>query len=348
MKRLLALPLLLLGLSACVFEPQRPYYNVTDVQMLFPDSSERWLYFYGDSMLVVGEQRSLSLEPKPEGQNNIWEVKEALWVNKEPVLREVSPRWNRTVARTVSTIPSGNLVVQADQEIKSAWYYDGSRWYQLSASVGVNRQIVAQPEARTPDLDGLTSAEEQVVLREVLARRGNRPVVLYEITPPLPRLRLEPGPFLYRQAGLVVQYGVPQEIVVNPEPARVEVLGQGSQSNYSDTSPLAYLATTPISYSRFRNLLPDAPNFAFNDASLAALFIGQKPTGGYSVRFVSARQQGSTWEITVSLTSPAPGSIVTQVITSPYLLLQIPGKPSKVVFRDTSGRVIAEGTALVQ
>ncbi|RIH84694.1 protease complex subunit PrcB family protein [Calidithermus roseus] len=348
MRRLLAVSLLALGLTSCVFEPQRPYYNVTDVQMFFPESSERWLYFYGDSMLVLNGQRSLRLEPKPAGQSNIWEVKDALWVNGEPVLREVAPRWSRTVALTVSALPSSRLVLRTEQEIESAWYYDGSSWYQLSASVEEGRQVVSDPQARTPELEGLTGAEEQVLLREILARRGGRPVVLYEITPPLQRLRLEPGPFLYRQAGLVVQYGVPQELIVIPEPPTVRVLTQGSQSTYSDTLPLAYVATNPIAYSRFRSFLPDAPSVNFSEVSLAALFIGQKPTGGYSVRFVSARQQGTTWEITVSLISPAPGAIVTQVITSPYLVLQIPGRPSRVIFRDTSGRLIAEGTPFVQ
>jgi hypothetical protein len=343
-----AVLLLVLGLSACVFEPQRPYYNVSDVQLFFPESSERWLYFYGDSMLVFNGQRALRLEPKPAGQSHIWEVSDALWVNAEPVWREVAPRLSRTVALTVSAFPSGRLVLRTERDIESAWYYEASSWYRLSASVKGGREVVSEPKAYTPELEGLTGAEERVLLREILARRGGRPVVLYEIEPPLQRLRLEPGPFLYRQAALVVQYGVPQEFIVIPEPPSVRVLAQGPQSTYRDTLPLAYVATNPIAYSRFRSFLPDPPSVNFNEVSLAALFIGQKPTGGYSVRFVSARQQGTTWEITVNLISPAPGAIVTQVITSPYLVLQIPGRPNRVIFRDTSGRVIAEGTPFVQ
>lgn len=45
--------------------------------------------------------------------------------------------------------------------------------------------------------------------------------------------------------------------------------------------------------------------------------IGQKPTGGYSVTLDSSEIRGGTLELKVRVTEPAPGTMVTQALTTP-------------------------------
>lgn len=72
-----------------------------------------------------------------------------------------------------------------------------------------------------------------------------------------------------------------------------------------------------------------------------AFFWGQKPTGGYGVQYVSSQLSGSTLRVTLRLVSPAPGAILTQALTSPFVLLEVPGRFSRVEFVDANGRLLA-------
>ncbi len=50
---------------------------------------------------------------------------------------------------------------------------------------------------------------------------------------------------------------------------------------------------------------------------------------------------GDAARVVLALTSPRPGAIVTQALTSPYVILEL-NRVRRVVFADPSGRVLAE------
>lgn len=54
--------------------------------------------------------------------------------------------------------------------------------------------------------------------------------------------------------------------------------------------------------------------------------LGEKPTGGYSVSLASASVESTenTLRLSMAVRSPAPGTMVTQVITSPCVVVAVP------------------------
>lgn len=67
----------------------------------------------------------------------------------------------------------------------------------------------------------------------------------------------------------------------------------------------------------------EQPEVDFSRQSVLAVFAGEKPTGGYSIRITGIQQQGSSLVVSYSETSPGPDAMVTQVITSPAHLVRI-------------------------
>lgn len=342
MRRILEV-LMVLALAGCV--PQKPpAYQVSEVQLLFSDTTERWDYFYGDPQTVRVGAQTLSLTAgNPQA---VWAVPGALAISGQPVLREVAPARPNLLRASRS---GSAIVVQGQGEVRAAWVYE-SGWSQLTSQGGQNVLVPG-----TPHFGGLSEAEMAVVLQEVLARRGGRAVVIYELSQPvLPALTLDPAPQSYRITTLGVQYGLEGEggIVGGANPSEVQVLRQGANSAYTGSNPQAFLATSASSFGPVWALVvgnilprPAQPEVNFSQRSIAAFFVGQKPTGGYGLRFVSANSSGGTWRVTVELLQPAPGAILTQALTSPYLVLELPGPASRVEFVDASGRLLSAATA---
>jgi len=348
----LLLGLLVLGLTACVpvYIERSPSYSVTEIEWLLPDASERWTYFYGDPQQILLNDEVLDLEPAPD-YANVWAFPGALWVNGQPNLREVLPPL-RLPAHTVEALPGFNYVVETRVDLRGVWVYD-HRWYKLAGKVGAGERVVADGLPKTPQLDGLTPEETRVLLEEILKRNPARPVVLYELADPIyPDYRFSPPPSEYRKVSLAVQYGVEKEFVLTDTSTSVnwEVLDHGFYSAYADNTPYGALAVTeayfvnaiwPLAIGR-RVPRPAPPEVDFRTQSVAAFFWGTKPTGGYNVKVRDVRMQGSILKVFLELVSPPPGSLTTQSITSPYVLVRVDAKPSKVQFYDQNDRLIEE------
>lgn len=73
-----------------------------------------------------------------------------------------------------------------------------------------------------------------------------------------------------------------------------------------------------------RNLSLEAlKNIEFEREHVVLAAIGQKPTGGYSVTLDSSEIRGATLELTVRVTEPAPGTMVTQALTTPCAVIAV-------------------------
>lgn len=65
------------------------------------------------------------------------------------------------------------------------------------------------------------------------------------------------------------------------------------------------------------------PQVDFESESVLAVFAGQKPTGGYSIKITSVSLDGKALQVKYHETSPAKGSLNSQVLTSPAHIVKI-------------------------
>ena len=77
-----------------------------------------------------------------------------------------------------------------------------------------------------------------------------------------------------------------------------------------------------------------APAVDFDKEVVVALFLGEKPTGGYDVQISRAEQTQDGLTIYYREKSPLPGGMVTQALTQPFHIVRIIGEVnSEVIFR---------------
>lgn len=68
----------------------------------------------------------------------------------------------------------------------------------------------------------------------------------------------------------------------------------------------------------------------FKKQTVVAVFLGAKSTGGWSVEIGEAKVKKDEATISVLVTKPGPGTIVTQAFTYPFAVRAFPALPAKV------------------
>lgn len=84
--------------------------------------------------------------------------------------------------------------------------------------------------------------------------------------------------------------------------------------------------------------LPQAPaleniNPDFSKYTALVVFAGIKNTAGYSVKFVSIKEEADSITVEYTVTAPAEGMMTAQVITNPYAVRLIPKTGKQVTFK---------------
>ena len=75
------------------------------------------------------------------------------------------------------------------------------------------------------------------------------------------------------------------------------------------------------------------PNVDFSREIVVAVFMGTRPTAGFSVEIVGVRQEGQALVVSYKETRPSPDSVAAQVLTSPYHIVAVPrGSTTDVKF----------------
>ncbi len=340
--------LALLLLSGCrILVPEHPYYNAHEIELLTPEASERWVYFYGDPMTLTLGEETLTLAPGRGASP--WAVPGALWVNGMPLWRELLPPV-RPLAKAAYDPESGEVRVETKTALAASWYYDGFAWYKLGGFLASGKQKTYVPRPAAPAFANLTAGENRVIVGELEARaRGRRMVVFERAFPVHPRYRFEPAPWVYRRSSLRVQTEVPIERLEPTYPWRV--IQTGSYAAYKGRTPLAFLACTPKAVAELwqlamGNRVPTpAPPALAPGHCLAGFFWGLKPTGGYRVEVRAGYPSGRVFYFRLELKKPAPGTIVTQALTSPYVLVDLGSRPAEVRFLDQKGKLLARAIA---
>lgn len=76
-------------------------------------------------------------------------------------------------------------------------------------------------------------------------------------------------------------------------------------------------------------------NLAASRLIRRANFLGLRNTGGYAVAVISAAPEGDQFVVVWSEARPAPGAIVIQALTDPYVVRVIPHTTLPVTFRQS-------------
>jgi len=75
------------------------------------------------------------------------------------------------------------------------------------------------------------------------------------------------------------------------------------------------------------------PSVDFTKEVVAAVFLGTRPTAGFSIEIVRVHQEGVALVVEYRETRPAPESVAAQVLTSPYHIVAVPkGSTTDVKF----------------
>jgi hypothetical protein len=91
--------------------------------------------------------------------------------------------------------------------------------------------------------------------------------------------------------------------------------------------PGSVVINTQAEWERFAE---SPPRVDFEKHTVVAIFAGEKPTGGYSIRLVGGDKRGEGCEIRYRVQEPPPGAIVTQAITSVFAVVRLDTKCSTV------------------
>jgi hypothetical protein len=126
--------------------------------------------------------------------------------------------------------------------------------------------------------------------------------------------------------------------IENVQPTAVEVpfteLARGAQSTIERR--VNYVITSPEQFRDLWELVGATeriPDIDFSKSAVAVVFAGMKPTGGYGIA-VSKVEDASARKLVVTLTQPDSSCVVTQVITAPYQIIELPNTSLQLTHED--------------
>jgi len=126
--------------------------------------------------------------------------------------------------------------------------------------------------------------------------------------------------------------GPPSIPIITTVPA-MKTIDKGDQSNMDDAKQVA--AKTEAAWKQlWQQHSPDRPRPAvdFTKEMVVGVFLGSRPTAGYSLEIVSAIEMNGTLVVRYKEAAPPRGTMTAQVLTSPYHLVTVPFFPGDVKF----------------
>jgi hypothetical protein len=104
----------------------------------------------------------------------------------------------------------------------------------------------------------------------------------------------------------------------------MKTIDKGDHSNMDDAKQVA-VKTAAAWKQLWQQHLPDRPLPAvdFTKEMVVGVFIGSRPTAGYSVEIVSTTENKGTLVVRYREAAPARGMMTAQVVTSPYHLVTV-------------------------
>ncbi len=113
----------------------------------------------------------------------------------------------------------------------------------------------------------------------------------------------------------------------------IRTVERGSQSNI-DAARQVVIRTAAdwTAFWRTHNFDKPAPHVDFEKEMVVGVFMGSRPTAGYSVAITGTVERDGALVVTYTESSPRPGTMAAQVLTFPYFLAAIPKRAETVTF----------------
>lgn len=296
----------------------------------------RYTYFYGQTGELLYGDRSLTLaEPDAAqaGGGRPFAVAGALMVDGGPYLRQSLERLEGAPIAVSRLLFTTDVRLELGADVSEVVYFDGQSYLRLldEGQAGTVQRVVPRPRLNRLRGLGELSGAEADALAAALEARG-RPFALAVLpTASLPTHPVD-GLSEHSRTGVFVQLGVEvsEEVAGGAaEELTWEVVARGSQavgfqgaSYQLVTSRDELIALWQRAYGS-QLTVPPLPELDYRRETVVALFLGSKPTGGYGVDVVDARDEGGELYLDLRLTEPGPGTITTQALTSPWLVLRV-------------------------
>jgi hypothetical protein len=126
-------------------------------------------------------------------------------------------------------------------------------------------------------------------------------------------------------------------VLMQPVPSGVVTVAQGAYSGIEErTENLIRTASDWQALWKAHRGSGPAPPVDFAKETIAAVFLGTRPTGGYSIEIVRARRDGTALVLEYVERRPAADSIVTQALTSPFHIVKLPKHDGPASFHNVS------------
>jgi hypothetical protein len=113
----------------------------------------------------------------------------------------------------------------------------------------------------------------------------------------------------------------------------IRTVDKGGQSNVDDR--LTASARTEAEWTTLwkkHNFDKPAPRVDFSKEMVVAVFMGGRPTAGFSVEIVAAAERDGKFVVTYKEAQPAPGVISAQVLTAPYHIAAVSKSSLPITF----------------
>jgi hypothetical protein len=282
-----------------------------------------------------------------------------LSVDGKSTYRQPLSTTTQKVSVTRDTAGLFTVAPQNGASLAAVYYTDGTNWVRLS---GVQGRVSAAPSAGLSGAGQLTD-EEGAALGRALASAGRAQggLAVAVLNDPQSPLSIEPAATETRRTALYVLPGVTTVPAGNNGGVTFPGTGQtttppvvaggnvnftevasGSNANMAEAgvqvagTAAAARALLGVAYGN-QTGTPTVPALSSTD-TLVGVFLGQRSTGGYGVRVVSANAQAGVLTLTVAVQAPGAGSFTTQAITSPWTLVRVSGKFSQINVVDQNGQ----------
>ncbi len=346
MKKLL--PLLLLG--SITLAQNSSTYSITDVTLY--GLNERHIIFSGEPQGIktsLGTPLALTKNTSSLSSTAFFEVPGSLKVGSASTLKLPT----QPLEAFKASKQNGAIRLEARVPLVSVYYFNGESWFTLARQIAAGQSEVFTPTARQSLYGaGLLSSVEALALGKYLASKGEF-VVATLSTANLPdaRVSFTPIPAAYRRSALSVQVGLVETLpdlttpVTTPvTPAlpvttpistpvaslQVRQIDAGGNSTYDAPDVMTRFDSSELAFSETWRIvagnqipMPAAPFVDFLNSRVVTVFLGQRPTGGYGLQYRTARLEDRTLILELQASEPPSDRLTTQVITSPYVMLEI-------------------------
>lgn len=291
----------------------------------------RLSYFYGKPGAFLLDGRSVTLSEGAVDAN--YAVAGSLLIDGRPFLRQSVPALDPAPI-DVSRIPlTTDLQLSLVSDVDAVVYFDGRDFFTLADDASGSTIQRVTPRQRLNRLRGLgqLTDREADALADALTADGAPFALAVLPASSLPTHTVD-GLGEVLRTGLYVQTDLETDVGAyraGPEQVPWEPLATGTQAVGFDQQDFMLVRDQ----ARFIDLwnraygsqlqVPALPSVDFSRETVVAVFVGQQSTGGYSVSVRSLSVESGDLYVDLTITKPNPGSITTQALTSPWVMIRV-------------------------